>query len=126
MHTLAHLLPWVQPQEGPNAVPPVLPPGLTALTVCIFAAVPPHEVTEPVPELAQLSTLRRLDLRFKLHGPEAGCAVLPVLPTAITHLTIGVDQEGHKGTGGPLLHQQVKYTLPLSLYMRRSHGCPSH
>ncbi len=114
-HTLAHILPWVRLQEGPNAVPPVLPPGLTALTVCIFAGVPPYQVTEPVPQLAQLSALRRLDLRFKLHGPEAGCAVLPVLPIGITHLTIGVDQMGHEGDVEPLLRQQVRD--PLSLHI---------
>ena len=92
-------------------MPPVLPPGLTALTVFISAGVLPYEVTDTVPQLAQLSMLRRLDLRFKLHGPDAGCAVLPELPTSLTHLTLGVDQTGHNGDVEPLLDQQVRDAL---------------
>ena len=86
----------------------MLPPKLTALTALVLATVPPYEATAPLPPLTQLSALCRLDLRFKLSGPHAGCAMLPELPTSLTHLTLGAHQlEENKGDVEPLLHQQV-------------------
>ena len=95
---------------------PLPPPELSALTAVVLATVPPYEATAPLPQLTQLSSLRRLDLRFMLRGPHAGCAVLPELPTTLTHLTLGVRQlDADRGDVEPLLHQQVSYALSRAL-----------
>ena len=102
-------------QDGTDAVAIFLPPGLTALTALMLAELeaPPYVMKAPLPQLTELSALRRLDLRFKLRGPHAGCGVLPALPTGLTHLTIGVRQlKGNRDHAAvkPHLLQQARNT----------------
>jgi len=101
----------------------VLPPKLAALTALVLASMPPYEATAPLPPLTQLAAICRLDLRFSLPGPHAGCAMLPELPTGLTHLTLSVRQlDEQKGDVEPLPHQQV--TDALSYTMDVVHGLP--
>ena len=78
---------------SPRCSAPLLPQQLAALTVLVVANVSSGRVKAPLPQLPQLRSLRRMDLRFTLCGcgPEGGgCAVLPALPTSLTYLSIGV------------------------------------
>ena len=82
---------YVRAQDHDNAAICVLPTRLTALTLLVKAVSCKAAVTAPLPQLTQLPALRRLSLRFELHGALdcSASVVLPALPTGLTHLTIG-------------------------------------
>jgi len=89
-------------QDPNSAVVPLLPRQLTALTAFVRAALIDHTdaVTAPLPQLTQLTALRRLDLRFELHGTPDCDVMLPALPTGLTHLTIGACLAASVSSGG--------------------------
>ncbi len=95
-----------------DAVAPLLPRGLTALTLLINAWVPTITAEAPLKprQLQQLCALRRLDLRYILRCDDTVSAFLPALPQGLTHLTVGLRHVNDHGDTRPVdasLHEQV-------------------
>ena len=91
---------WMQGGSAATASV-LLPQRLTAFTVLIKSASSDDIPQAPLPNLANLSSLRRLDLRFEnnFSGPISVSAALPELPLGVTHLTIGARRERWSSSG---------------------------